>query len=145
MNLLEPYHQIYTYDIGNNLTHLSHQAHSSTWQQTLTIHPNNNRGTETQRSASNFDANGNLLTLDNIGTLNWHYNNTLNQLTKADKSNITEYYVYDYQGNRVRSVVESNNQVQSQRDYLPLLDISTNQAKQQTTTLHIGTHILSEN
>jgi hypothetical protein len=36
MNLLEPYHQIYTYDIGNNLTHLSHQAHSSTWQQTLT-------------------------------------------------------------------------------------------------------------
>jgi hypothetical protein len=50
-------------------------------------------GTETQRSASNFDANGNLLTLDNIGTLNWHYNNTLNQLTKADKSNITEYYV----------------------------------------------------
>jgi hypothetical protein len=51
----------------------------------------------------------------------------LNQLTKTDKSNTTEYYVYDYQGNRVRSVVESNNQVQSQRDYLPLLDISTNQ------------------
>jgi hypothetical protein len=62
------------------------------------------------------------------------YNNTLNQLTKADKSNTTEYYVYDYQGNRVRSVVESNNQVQSQRDYLPLLDISTNQAKQQNHT-----------
>jgi hypothetical protein len=41
-------------------------------------------------------------------------------------------------------VVESNNQVQSQRDYLPLLDTSTNQAKQQTNTLHIGTHILSE-
>jgi hypothetical protein len=38
-----------------------------------------------------------------FGTLNWHYNNTLNQLTKADKSNITEYYVYDYQGNRVVS------------------------------------------
>jgi hypothetical protein len=42
-------------------------------------------------------------------------------------------------------VVESNNQVQSQRDYLPLLDTSTNQAKQQTNTLHIGTYILSEN
>ncbi|VVM25244.1 hypothetical protein BSPWISOXPB_1856 [uncultured Gammaproteobacteria bacterium] len=78
-----------------------------------------------------FDANGNLLTLDNIGTLHWHYNNTLNQLTKADKSNTTQYSVYDYQGNRVRSVVESNNQAQSQRDYLPSLDISTNQAKQQ--------------
>jgi hypothetical protein len=39
---------------------------------------------------------------------------------------------------------ESNNQVQSQRDYLPSLDISTNQAKQQNNTLHIGTHILSE-
>jgi hypothetical protein len=28
-----------------------------------------------------------------------HYNNTLNQLTKADKSNTTQYSVYDYQGN----------------------------------------------
>jgi hypothetical protein len=36
-------------------------------------------------------------------------------------------------------VVESNNQLQSQRDYLPLLDISSNQAKQQNNTLHIGT------
>ncbi|CAC9439906.1 hypothetical protein [uncultured Gammaproteobacteria bacterium] len=144
MNLLEPYHQTYTYDTGNNLTNLSHQAHSSAWQQTLTIYPNNNRGTETQQSTSDFDANGNLLVLNNLGTLHWHYNNTLNQLTKADKSNTTQYSVYDYQGNRVRSVVESNNQVQSQRDYLPLLDTSTNQAKQQTNTLHIGTHILSE-
>jgi insecticidal toxin complex protein TccC len=40
--------------------------------------------------------------------------------------------------------VESNHQVQSQRDYLPLLDLSTNQTKQQSTALHIGTHILSE-
>jgi hypothetical protein len=43
---------------GNNLTNLSHQANSNTWQQTLTIHPNNNHGTETQQSTSDFDANG---------------------------------------------------------------------------------------
>jgi hypothetical protein len=73
------------------------------FQQTLAIHPNNNRGTETQQSTSDFDANGNLLTLNNIGTLDWHYNNTLNQLTKANKINIIEYYVYDYQGNRARN------------------------------------------
>jgi hypothetical protein len=85
-----------------------------------------------------------LLVLNNIGTLNWHYNNTLNQLTKADKSNTTEHYVYDYQGKRVRTVIESNSQAQSQRDYPPSLDISTNEAKQQSSTLHIGTHILSE-
>jgi hypothetical protein len=42
---LEPYHQTYTYDTGNNLTNLSHQANSSTWQQTIAIHPNNNRST----------------------------------------------------------------------------------------------------
>jgi hypothetical protein len=54
---------------------------------------NNNRGTETQQSTSDFDANGNLLILDNIGTLHWYYNNTLNQLTKADKSNTTQYYI----------------------------------------------------
>ncbi|VVH59942.1 hypothetical protein BSPCLSOX_330 [uncultured Gammaproteobacteria bacterium] len=141
---LEPYHQTYTYDTGNNLTNLSHQANSSTWQQTIAIHPNNNRSTETQQSTSDFDTNGNLLTLDNIGTLYWHYNNTLNKLTKADKNNITQYYVYDYQGNRVRTVVESDHQIQSQRGYLPSLELSTNQAKQQTSTLHIGTHILSE-
>ncbi|VVH63436.1 Putative insecticidal toxin complex, partial [uncultured Gammaproteobacteria bacterium] len=144
MNLLESYQQTYDYDTGNNLTHLSHQANSSTWQQTLAIHPNNNRGTETKQSASDFDTNGNLLTLDNIGTLHWHYNNTLNQLSKADQSNTTQYHVYDYQDNRVRSVAESDHQIQSQIDYLPSLDLSTNQAKQQSSTLHIGTHILSE-
>jgi hypothetical protein len=69
--------------------------------------------------SGNFDANGNLLNLNNIGNLEWHYNNTLNKLTKADKPNTTQYYVYDYQGNRVRSVVESDHQTQSQRDYLP--------------------------
>ena len=142
---LELYHQTCTYDTGNNLINLSHQASSGNWQQTLTIHPNSNRGTETQQSTSNFDANGNLLVLDNIANLDWHYNNTLNQLTKVDKPNTTQYYVYDYQGNRVRSVVESDHQTQSQRDYLPSLELSTNQEKQQSSTLHIGTHILSEN
>jgi hypothetical protein len=43
-----------------------------------------------------------------LGTLDWHYNNTLNQLTKANKTNIIEHYVYDYQGNRARTVVESD-------------------------------------
>ncbi|VVH64509.1 hypothetical protein BSPLISOX_674, partial [uncultured Gammaproteobacteria bacterium] len=61
---LESYHQTYTYDTGNNLTNLSHQANSSAWQQTIAIHPNNNRGTETQQSATDFDANGNLLGLN---------------------------------------------------------------------------------
>jgi hypothetical protein len=42
------------------------------------------------------------------------------------------------------AAVESDHQAQSKRDYLPSLDISINQAKQQSTTLHIGTHILSE-
>ena len=143
MSSIEFYRQTYTYDTGNNLSNLSHQANSSTWQQTLIIHPNNNRGTE-NNNQNNFDANGNLLNLDNIDNLDWHYNNTLNQLTKTDKSNTTEYYIYDYQGNRVRTVIESNNQAQSQRDYLPSLDISINEAKQQSSTLHIGAHILSE-
>jgi hypothetical protein len=83
MSLLETYHQTYTYDIGNNLTHISHQANSGDWQQPLAIYSNNNRGIETQQSTNDFDASGNLLTLNNIGTLHWHYNNTLNQITKT--------------------------------------------------------------
>jgi hypothetical protein len=51
---------------------------------------------------------------DNIGNLEWHYNNTLNKLIKADKTNTTEYCVYDYQGRRIRTVIEANNQAQSQ-------------------------------
>ncbi|MBA5248779.1 MAG: RHS repeat-associated core domain-containing protein, partial [Gammaproteobacteria bacterium] len=133
MTLLEPYQQTYVYDTGNNLTCLSHQAASNAWQQTITLPPNNNRGTETQPSTTNFDANGNLSTLNNIGALEWHYNNTLNTLTKPNKT--TEYYVYDYQGNRVRTVLESNQTIQSQRNYLPSLDISTNENKQPTNTL----------
>jgi RHS repeat-associated protein len=143
INTLEHYQQTYTYDTGNNLTALSHQENSNNWQQTISIHPNNNRGTETQQSASDFDANGNLLNLNHIGTLHWHYNNTLSKLNKPDKTT-TQYYVYNYQGNRVRTVIESDQQVQSQRDYLPSLDLSINQAKQQSRTLHIGTHILSD-
>jgi insecticidal toxin complex protein TccC len=50
---------------------------------------------------NNFDANGNLLNLNNIGNLEWHYNNTLNKLTKANKPNTIQHYVYDYQGKRV--------------------------------------------
>jgi insecticidal toxin complex protein TccC len=49
------------------------------------IHPNSNRGTE-NNNQNNFDANGNLLHLDNIANLEWYYNNTLNKLTKADKT-----------------------------------------------------------
>ncbi|VVH66040.1 hypothetical protein BSPLISOX_742 [uncultured Gammaproteobacteria bacterium] len=143
MNTLEFYQQTYAYDTDNNLTNLSHQAKSNTWQQTLTIHPNSNRGTE-NNNQNNFDTNGNLLNLSSIGNLEWHHNNTLNKLTKADKPNTTQYYVYDYQDRRVRTVIESSHQAQSQRDYLPSLDLSTNQAKQQTSTLHISTHIISE-
>ncbi|AYQ56513.1 hypothetical protein MS2017_0785 [Bathymodiolus thermophilus thioautotrophic gill symbiont] len=143
MNLLESYHQTYTYDMGDNLIRLAHQAQSNTWQQTISPHPHSNRGTE-NNNPNNFDANGNLLNLDNIGILNWHYNNTLNKLTKQHQTNTTEYYVYDHQGNRVRTVIESNNQAQSQTTYLPSLDILTNINHPQTNTLHIGTHILSE-
>ncbi|AYQ56623.1 Putative toxin subunit [Bathymodiolus thermophilus thioautotrophic gill symbiont] len=134
---LELYQQTYTYDTGSNLTRLSHQAQSNTWQQAITLHPNSNRGTE-NNNPNNFDANGNLSNLDNIGSLNWHYNNTLSKFTKQNKT--TEYHVYDHQGNRVRTVIEANNQIQSQRNYLPSLDISTNQAN----ILHIGTHIFAE-
>jgi insecticidal toxin complex protein TccC len=65
----------------------------STWQQTLTIHPNSNRGAE-NNNQNNFDGNGNLLHLDNIANLDWYYNNTLNKLTKADKPNTTRCCLY---------------------------------------------------
>jgi flavin-dependent dehydrogenase len=47
-------------------------------------------------------------------------------------------------GSATIGVVMFVTQAQSQRNYLPLLDISTNETKQQSNTLHIGTHILSK-
>jgi insecticidal toxin complex protein TccC len=41
-------------------------------------------------------------------------------------------------------VIAGVNGDESQRDYLPALDISINQTKQQSIILHIGTHILSK-
>jgi hypothetical protein len=52
-------------------------------------------------------------------------------------SSVRNWEFGDYQSKRVRTVTESNHQVQSQRDRLPALDISNNQTKQQSTTLHI--------
>jgi hypothetical protein len=49
-------------------------------------------GTE-NNNQNNFDVNGNLLNLNNIANLEWNYNNTLNKLTKANKSNTIQYYV----------------------------------------------------
>jgi uncharacterized membrane protein len=57
---------VFTRDDGGAAIRVVVFVTGSTWQQTLTIHPNNNRGTETQQSTSDFDANGNLLTLNNV-------------------------------------------------------------------------------
>jgi insecticidal toxin complex protein TccC len=65
---LKNFYSISQVQIWRNLTNLSHQAQSSTWQQTLTIHPNSNRGTE-NNNQNNFDTNGNLLNLNNIGNV----------------------------------------------------------------------------
>jgi insecticidal toxin complex protein TccC len=54
INTLEHYQQTHTYDTGNNLTALSHQANSNNWQKTISIHPNSNRGTE-NNNQNNFD------------------------------------------------------------------------------------------
>jgi hypothetical protein len=51
------------------------------------FHPNSNRGTE-NNGQNNFDANGNLLNLDNIGNLDWHYNNTLCVIFAAFAQNV---------------------------------------------------------
>jgi insecticidal toxin complex protein TccC len=71
MSPLEPYQQTYTYDLGNNLTSLAHQANNDIWQQTITIHSNSNRGTE-NNGQNNFDANGNLLNLRCLTKLSLH-------------------------------------------------------------------------
>lgn len=111
---LETYTRNFNYDAASNLQQIQHRAASRSFNRTITISDNSNRGNVAPDNGvinpeQDYDANGNLTRLDHLRAMGW---NSLNQLAAVDiiqrnnNPNDSETYNYDASGRRVRKVYE---------------------------------------
>jgi RHS repeat-associated protein len=108
---LQNYKETYIYDASGNLTELRHIAppSSPSWTRTLVVPPGSNRGVPSDSPNTRYDANGNMLALQNLQRLAWDYRNNISQadvIPRDEGNSDSDYFVYDHQGNRARKVVE---------------------------------------
>lgn len=112
MQKLQVYKELYTYDDSGNLTHTQHYAPPGTysWTRSVDVPTASNRVVPVDSPNTKYDNAGNMLALDNIQTMYWNYRNNLARADvvtrKGDAENDSDYFVYDFAGNRVRKVVE---------------------------------------
>jgi RHS repeat-associated protein len=108
---LQNYKESYTYDASGNLIELRHVAppSSPSWTRTLAVPADSNRGVPSDSPDTRYDANGNMLALQNLQRLAWDCRNNISQadvILREGGNSDSDYFVYDYEGNRVRKVVE---------------------------------------
>ncbi|MHC8325011.1 RHS repeat domain-containing protein [Pseudomonas sp. LB1P83] len=132
------YHQSYCYDEGGNLLKLTHVGAQKPGRE-LTAARYSNRcllwrngvpPTEAE-IAKAFDANGNLLELDQGRFLTWDLRHQLHSITPVERdsgSNDYEFYLYEGAGQRVRKIrsLQTNARaVTAEVRYLPGLELRT--------------------
>ena len=144
------YTQTYSYDSGNNLTLLKHDAGAGhTYLRQMLVAEHSNRSVLKEENPADFttgfDANGNTLALAPGQTLQWNARNQLHQVTQVVRAqpdgqdNDLETYLYDGEGQRVRKVRRAKTgggEQITQTLYLPGLEVH------ETTTgerLHVMT------
>lgn len=112
MEKLQMYKEMYTYDDSGNLTTIRHYAPPGTpsWVRELLIPEKSNRAVPVDSPETTYDGNGNMLKLENLRQIRWNYRDNIAQVDVLERDIVTDpdsdYYVYDYAGNRVRKVVE---------------------------------------
>lgn len=113
MDKLQKYTEFYTYDDSGNFTELQHVVPpsllSSSWTRRMPVEPNSNRLVPPEGSQRIYDANGNMLDLDNLRGMQWSYNNMLarvDTIIREDGHSDSDYFVYDSGGKRIRKVSE---------------------------------------
>lgn len=113
MDKLQNYTEYYSYDDGGNMTEFRHVAPpglpNTSWTRRFTMPANSNRATLDGGPTIQYDANGNMLDLDNAAGMQWSYRNTLSRIDtilRGDDVSDSDYYVYDGDGNRIRKVTE---------------------------------------
>lgn len=102
------YTELFEYDFGNNLTKIHHHADSASFTTKLEIQEGSNRILQQDGQVIFYDNNGNRETVDPQKKAVWNFENQLIRVETKEESVPTgcEYYVYDYQGNRVRKITE---------------------------------------
>lgn len=108
---LQVYKETYTYDKSGNLTLLRHTAPppSPSWTRVVEVPQDSNRVVPAGSRNTTYDGNGNMLGLDNLRSIKWNFRNNISQadiIMREDNVSDSDYYVYDYSGNRVRKVSE---------------------------------------
>ena len=131
------YTQTYTYDSGNNLTQLKHDAGAGhTYLRQMVVDAHSNRSLLKEENPADFttrfDANGNHLALAPGQLMHWNARNQLHQVTQVVRAqpdgqdNDLETYLYDGEGQRVRKVRRAKTgggEQISQTLYLPGLEV----------------------
>ena len=108
---LQNYRETYTYDDSGNLVALRHIAppSSPSWTRTLVVPADSNRGVPSDSPNTRYDANGNMMALQNLRGLAWNYRNNISRadvILRGEGNSDSGYFIYDHKGNRVRKVVE---------------------------------------
>ncbi|SFW15381.1 SpvB/TcaC N-terminal domain-containing protein [Chitinophaga sancti] len=103
---LENYAEHYTYDDSGNLVELNHTAKSASWTRVMNVPASSNRAIPQDEPTDAYDADGNLLQLNNLYGITWNYRNNISGITTIarEDANDADYYVYDHAGERVRKV-----------------------------------------
>lgn len=103
---LENYFENYTYDDSGNLTEMKHRAKSASWSRQLTVPVSSNRAIPSDEPTDHFDADGNMLQLNNLYGITWNYRNNISGIPVIEREEVNDadYYIYDFSGERVRKV-----------------------------------------
>ena len=144
------YTQTYTYDSGNNLTLLKHDAGAGhTYLRQMVVAEYSNRSLLKEEIPADFtarfDANGNTLALAPGQAMQWNARTQLHQVTQVVRAQAdgqdddVETYIYDGDGLRVRKVRRAKtggSELISQTLYLPGLEVHESTAGER---LHVMT------
>ena len=147
---LRDYTRTFKYDASGNLYQVQHQQKSSRligsllmsvkrlvkWYDTandttMIVSARSNRAVSSQLTAKPkeverfFDANGNQIQTENFNLIRWNYHNNIQKVTLTGQL-VSEFYVYNSTGHRVRKVTEhytQENKIESVEETLYLGDL----------------------
>jgi YD repeat-containing protein len=134
---LEPYSEKYHYDFAGNLEKIIHSVPLSSsshgWTRTQTFADFSDRIQSSKVSNRiehpadlfSYDSAGNMTKLENIREINWNYRNNISSVvlvgpTGDSSEKPTEYYVHDFNGLRVKKVMESYRKVDGQIKFVDI-------------------------
>jgi insecticidal toxin complex protein TccC len=150
LSQLVNYSEHYQYDPGGNLIQLRHVGQQN-YTRRMHVEADSNRalpilGQDPEHALdTGFDANGNLMALENDQSLQWNRLNQLHSvvlLARASGENDTERYIYDGSGQRVRKVrgcPTLRSSPSTEVRYLPGLELRTENTEQlEVVTMQAG-------